>query len=78
MYAIYDEQTGTRLSQQNYPTIEAAQAHMGQMLAQVREQVQATGDSVAAMVLEWEIREEVTGTGVAWHHGRPPATALYE
>lgn len=78
MYAIYDDQTENRLSEQESPTVEEAQEYMSRMLARVREQVEATGDSAAGMVLEWSIRAEDTGAVVAWHYGRPPTTAVYE
>lgn len=78
MYAIYDDQTENRLSEQESPTVEAAQAHMQALLTRTREQVEATGDSAAGMVLEWSIRAEDTGAVVAWHYGRPPTTTRYE
>lgn len=78
MYAIYDDQTENRLSNQDHPTIEEAQAHMQRLLTSTREQVEATGDSANGMVLEWSIRAEDTGAVVAWHHGRPPSTTRYE
>ncbi|GAA1451053.1 hypothetical protein [Nocardiopsis tropica] len=78
MYAIYDDQTEDRLSDQESPTVEAAQEHMRTLLTRTREQVEATGDSAAGMVLEWSIRSQETGRPVAWHYGPPPTTAVYE
>ncbi|WP_150255331.1 hypothetical protein [Nocardiopsis deserti] len=77
MYAIYDDQTEDRLST-GHVTVEQAQEHMRTLLTRTREQVEATGDSVAGMVLEWSIRSEETGHPVAWHYGPPPITAVYE
>lgn len=81
MYEIYDDQTDERLSEKEHAThatIEEAEADMSRMLAQVRAQVEATGDSVTGMVLEWSIRSQETGRPVAWHYGPPPTTAVYE
>lgn len=77
MYEIYDEQTRQALST-GHPTVEEATEHLEAMLAEVRAQVEATGDSVHGMVLEWEIREEATGRGVAWHYGAPVPLAGHE
>lgn len=78
MYAIHDDQTNDRLSEKDHATIEEAEADMSRMLAQVRAQVEATGDSVTGMVLEWSIRSGETGRPVAWHYGPPPTTTVYE
>ena len=45
MYAIYDDQTEDRLSNQESPTVEEAQEDMRTLLTRTREQVEATGDS---------------------------------
>lgn len=78
MYAIHDDQTDERLTEEDHATIEEAEADTSRMLAQVRAQVEATGDSVTGMVLEWSIRSQETGRPVAWHYGPPPTTAVYE
>lgn len=77
MYEIHDEQTRRTLST-GHPTVQEATDRLEELLTEVRQQVEATGDSAQGMVLEWEIREEATGRGVAWHYGAPVPLAGHE
>lgn len=72
MFEIWDEQTGALLDG-GLVDFDQARARLEELLAQARVQVEASGDGVAGMVLEWEIRDAATGEGVGWHWGAPVA-----
>ncbi|MFC9085338.1 hypothetical protein [Nocardiopsis dassonvillei] len=70
MFEIWDEQTGLLLAE-GLADMTVARGRLDELLGDVRRQVEATGDSIAGMVLQWEIRDAATGAGVAWHWGEP-------
>lgn len=70
MYEIWDVQT-RRLLAEGLHTFVEARERLEVMLADVRGQVEATGDSAEDMVLEWEVRDAGTGRVVAGHWGAP-------
>jgi hypothetical protein len=70
VYEIWDTQTGALLAD-GLINLDAARTRLEELLGQIRRQVEATGDSVSGMYLEWEIRDAATGDVVGWHTGEP-------
>ncbi|GHD37389.1 hypothetical protein GCM10007147_45380 [Nocardiopsis kunsanensis] len=69
-WEIWDAQVGALLAE-GTTSLDGACERPEQLLTATREQVEATGDSVEAMVLEWEILDVDTGRVVAGHSGAP-------
>lgn len=70
MYEIWDVQVG-RLLAEGLRTFTEARERAEGLLADVRDQVEATGDSVEAIVLEWEIGDAGSSEVVADRWGAP-------